>query len=171
MINSYIWKSLNYKMDWQLVGLGGLIFLAVFLIFVEIFLIPGATFFGIGGAILLIVGLWGTYSMYDATHGNIAVAGSVLTFFILFIVGKKLLSKDKVYLKDAIISRVNEIEAYNLTVGDTGKAITTIRPSGKAKFGDHKVEVFSIGSMIDNNTPIEIAKISGNKIIVKPLKS
>lgn len=158
-------------MDWQLVGLGSLIFIAVFLIFVEIFLIPGATFFGIGGAILLIIGFWGTYSMYDSTHGNIAVVGSVLSFFILFIAGKKLLSKDKVYLKDAINSRVNEIDAYNLKVGDTGKAITTIRPSGMAKFGEHKVEVFSSGSMIDHNSTIEISKISGNKIIVNPLKS
>lgn len=158
-------------MDWQLIGLGGLIFLGVFLIFVEIFVIPGATFFGIGGAVLLIVGIWGTYSMYDTIYGNIAVASSVFIFFILFFAGKKLLSKDKVYLKDAINSRVNEIEEYNLKVGDTGKAITTIRPSGKARFGDHKMEVFSIGSMIDNNTEIEIVKISGNKIIVKPLKS
>jgi membrane-bound ClpP family serine protease len=149
----------------------GLLILGVILLFLEIFVIPGTTFFGIAGAVLLIAGILGTYKYYGSNWGHISVFASVILFFVFFILGKNLLSKDKIYLRDTIDAKVNEINDLNLSKGQNGVALTDIRPGGRARFDEHKVEVFSNGGFIEKNTPIEIIQINGNKIIVKPLNS
>jgi membrane-bound ClpP family serine protease len=146
----------------------GLLVLGVVLIFLEIFVIPGTTFFGIAGGVLLVAGIFGTYKYYGDNWGHISIVASVGVFFVLFVLGRKLLSKDKVTLSEAIDGKVNELE-FEFSVGDKGKSITEIRPSGKAHFNEHKVEVFSNGAYIEKGVELEIVKISGNKIIVKPL--
>jgi membrane-bound ClpP family serine protease len=149
----------------------GLLLLGLILVFLEIFVIPGTTFFGIAGAVLLIAGILGTYKFYGSNWGHISVISSVIVFFLFFLAGKKLLSKDQIYLRDTIDSKVNEISDLHLEKGHQGVAISHIRPSGMAKINGHKVEVFSNGGFIEKNSELEIAQITGNKIIVKPLKS
>lgn len=53
-----------------------------------------------------------------------------------------------------------------LAVGDTGKALTTLRPSGQARIGGYTVDVVSIGSMIDPGQRVKIIAIDGNRIQV-----
>lgn len=146
----------------------GLLALGVVLIFLEVFVIPGTTFFGIAGGVLLVAGIFGTYKYYGDNWGHISIVATVAIFLVLFIFGKKLLSKDKVTLSEVLDGKVNELE-FEFSVGDKGKSITEIRPSGKAKFNEYKVEVFSNGAYIEKGVELEITKISGNKIIVKPL--
>ena len=63
-------------MDWLLIG--GLILFGLFLIIVEVFLIPGTTIFGIIGIILLTVGFYYTYENYGNTTGTIILVVSCL---------------------------------------------------------------------------------------------
>ncbi|HEY4328217.1 MAG TPA: NfeD family protein [Phycisphaerae bacterium] len=53
-------------------------------------------------------------------------------------------------------------------VGAIGVAATDLRPSGKARFGDHLVPVVSYGSFIQRNTEVLVLEASGMKIVVKP---
>lgn len=146
----------------------GLLVMGIVLIFLEIFVIPGTTFFGIAGGVLLVAGIFGTYKHFGENWGHVSIMGSVGVFFILFFMGKRLLSKDKVTLKEAVDAKVNLLE-YEFNIGDKGIATSEIRPSGKAKINEHKVEVFSNGAYIPKDTAIQVVKIDGNKIIVKPL--
>ncbi len=70
---------------------------------------------------------------------------------------------------------VDDFSAY--AIGDKGKAITALRPEGKAIIypannitNDQRITVYSIGDFIDEKTAIKIIKIEHNKIFVKPDK-
>jgi membrane-bound serine protease (ClpP class) len=52
--------------------------------------------------------------------------------------------------------------------GAIGRAATDLRPSGKARFGDHLVGVVSYGSFIEKGTEVEVLETGGLKIVVKP---
>jgi membrane-bound ClpP family serine protease len=53
-----------------------------------------------------------------------------------------------------------------LKVGDTGKALTTLRPSGQASIMGYNVDVVSVGAMIDAGQRVKIIAIDGNRIQV-----
>ena len=49
-----------------------------------------------------------------------------------------------------------------------GKTASSLRPTGKAMFGDKYVDVVSDGAYIDHGTEIEVIRLAGNRIIVRP---
>jgi membrane-bound serine protease (ClpP class) len=48
-----------------------------------------------------------------------------------------------------------------------GKAVTVLRPSGKARFADHLVDVVSEGELIAAQTPVTIIETDGMRVVVK----
>lgn len=52
-------------------------------------------------------------------------------------------------------------------IGDTGTAVTSLRPVGKAVFGDRTIVVVSNGEFIDCNASVVVSEIIGNRIVVK----
>lgn len=52
-------------------------------------------------------------------------------------------------------------------VGDSGRALGPLRPSGKMQLGDEIVEVFTEGDFIPDQTEIQIVAIRGTKLIVR----
>jgi len=69
-------------------------------------------------------------------------------------------------LETEIDSRVN-VPDKELAVGTEGQTISRLAPAGKAVFNGSTEEVFSQQEFIDENQPVVIIKIEGNKIIVK----
>jgi membrane-bound ClpP family serine protease len=63
---------------------------------------------------------------------------------------------------------MNEEDLENVKIGDEALAISRIAPSGKALHAGQTIEVHSTEGYIEENTKIEIVKISMNKIFVKP---
>jgi membrane-bound serine protease (ClpP class) len=58
--------------------------------------------------------------------------------------------------------------ALDVTPGMQGTAQTTLRPSGKARFADHIVDVVTEGEFIAAETPITVIHKDGMRVIVKP---
>lgn len=56
-----------------------------------------------------------------------------------------------------------------INVGDRGETITKLRPSGRAKFGEAIVDVVCRAEFLDNNTPVEIIEIRGNRVMVRKI--
>ena len=56
----------------------------------------------------------------------------------------------------------------SIKVGDRGKAINTLRPSGSARIGQHVVDVITDGQWIDANTPVQVVQSVGSRIVVAP---
>ena len=54
-----------------------------------------------------------------------------------------------------------------LTPGMQGTALTILRPSGKARFADHVVDVITEGEFIAPQTPITVIQTDGMRVVVK----
>jgi membrane-bound ClpP family serine protease len=50
--------------------------------------------------------------------------------------------------------------------GTQGLAVTTLRPSGKGRFGDQVVDVVTAGEFISAETPIIVSEIDGMRVLV-----
>jgi membrane-bound ClpP family serine protease len=149
-----------------------IILIGLLLIFLEIFLIPGTTLFGVVGGIALLIGVVMVYSYYGSKWGNITLLASSLSVAISVVLGFKVIQSNKLAMKAEIDGRVNELEnAEELQIGARGITVTELRPIGKAVFAHKKLEVSSTGDYIHRETEVEIIQISGNKIIVQPIKS
>ncbi|HKP05308.1 MAG TPA: hypothetical protein VJU77_18310 [Chthoniobacterales bacterium] len=57
--------------------------------------------------------------------------------------------------------------ALDLTPGMQGTAQTMLRPSGKARFADHVVDVVTEGEFIAAETPITVTQKDGMRVVVK----
>ena len=144
-----------------LVGLG--------LVFLEIFLIPGTTLFGIAGGIAIVVGVILIYSNYGNMWGNIAAAITVVAVIIAVVGGFKVIQSNKLAMKAEIKGKVNEIEKHLYNVGDKGVAVSELRPNGKGVFNGSKVDIYSNGEYIQRQSEVEIIKITRDKIFVKTI--
>jgi membrane-bound ClpP family serine protease len=152
-------------MTWTIIII--LILVGLLFLILEVVVIPGTTVVGIVGFILMIVAVWQTYLVYGSTSGHLVLGGTL----VLTLVGLRfaLRSKtwDKVMLKSNIDSRANVIPEGSVKVGDVGKSVSRIVPTGKALINDEYFEVCSSGEFIDPENEIEVVKIEHNKIFVK----
>ncbi|HEV2841768.1 MAG TPA: NfeD family protein [Chthoniobacterales bacterium] len=57
--------------------------------------------------------------------------------------------------------------ALALEPGMEGAALTTLRPSGKARFADHVVDVVTEGEFIAAETPVTVIQTDGMRVVVK----
>lgn len=53
-----------------------------------------------------------------------------------------------------------------ITVGLAGTALTELRPSGMARFGEHNVDVVSVGPFIEKGDKVKVVEVRGNRIVV-----
>lgn len=146
-----------------------LICLGLILLLIEFALIPGITIAGIGGFILLGISVYIAFIEFGTGTGFITLAfvlfASPLMIYYLFQskTGKKLM------LETLIDSKVETGINENIKIGDTGKTVGRLAPSGKVKIGGDIVEALSTGGFIDHNSDIKVIKILSNKIIVEPI--
>lgn len=153
-------------MDW--LGIIGIIIVGIVLILIELIFFPGTTIFGIFGLVCMGIGIFYGYDQFGSSTGNYILAGSALLTGTIILYGLRGKSWDKFALKSKSESRFNDQVEINLNVGDEGKSISYLRPSGKAEFNSEEFEVFALDEFISSETPIVIVKIDNRKIFVKP---
>lgn len=141
------------------------------LIFLEIFFIPGTTLFGIAGGVAVFIGVLMMYAYYGTTVGHITLVTCLVAIGISIGLGFKVIQSNKLAMKGEISGKVNDEDISFVNPGDTGTTLTELRPNGKANIAGKKVEVYSTGDYIARNSPVEVSKVTGNKIFVQPLKS
>jgi membrane-bound serine protease (ClpP class) len=56
--------------------------------------------------------------------------------------------------------------AANLQPGDTGTALTILRPSGRAQIGEGIFDVTTNGEFLESGTPVRVLAINGPNIVV-----
>jgi membrane-bound serine protease (ClpP class) len=57
--------------------------------------------------------------------------------------------------------------ALALTPGMQGITVTVLRPSGKARFADHIVDVVTEGEFVASQTPVMVIQTDGMRVVVK----
>ena len=137
------------------------------LIIAEIVFIPGTTLVGVLGLIFSVAGIFISYQHYDVGF-YILLGMSILTAASLFYSFKTGVWS-KFSLKDSNQGKVNEGMLSNLSVGEEGTTLSTLRPVGKAQFNKQEYEVKTLGDYVDHGIRVRIKLIVSNQIIVEPI--
>ncbi|CAN5728861.1 NfeD family protein [soil metagenome] len=61
------------------------------------------------------------------------------------------------------------LPALGVAPGAEGTALTMLRPSGKARFADHVVDVVTEGDFVAPGTAVEVASVDGMRVVVKAI--
>ena len=164
--------------------------LGVILVLVEILFFAHSTIvFGVVGALMIFVSL--LWAMIDRYPGQkffptgemlkMPLLNLLLTFVaatILIVILARYLPQTSIYRRIALAatnppgpSLAGHPRAFAtalpLTPGMRGRSLTTLRPSGKAEFEDHVVDVVTEGEFIAPETPVTIVATDGMRVVVK----
>jgi len=153
-------------MDWTLIV--GLIVIGIIFLLLEILVVPGVSIVGIVGAGILVVAVVSAFTTYGPVAGAITLVGVLIASALTLVLALKSNTWKKAMLDTEISGRVNVIETEKIKAGDEGITITRLNPMGKASINDEFYEVTSAENLINENTPVVVMKIDGNKIFVKP---
>ena len=155
-------------MDWLIIL--GLMLLGTFLMVAEIIFVPGTTIVGILGFIFSAYCIYLGYDYYGPTTGSFILIGGLVLNIAALVVAFKGKSWERFSLKNTMKGKFNEDFQIELKEGDKGKTISSLKPIGKALFGDDEIEVRSDGGFVAENVEIEVKRIDSSKIIVQPVK-
>lgn len=143
--------------------------LAIMLLLLEIFLLPGITVAGAGGVLFALGGLFYAY-MVSTTVGHITLAVSIVLFAAVFFWLLRAKSFNKVALHAEVDSRLTSSRELGIAVGDEGVTLSRLAPIGKAKINGITVEAKSQDVLIDEQQPVVVIRVDGYNVIVKTKK-
>lgn len=142
-----------------------LISLAIILVLVEIFLLPGITLAGIGGTLFALGGVIYAYTI-SAAAGHITLVGSVVLFAAVFFWMLRHNSFRKVALHAEVDSKLTSSRDLGIKAGDEGITLSRLAPIGKANINGIVVEAKSREGFIDEETPVVVVKVEGYNVTV-----
>ena len=146
-----------------------LIVLGVILFYVEFLIVPGVTIAGIAGFILVGIGIYFGYKEFGTPTGHYILGATA----IVSILSVAFMLRSKTWEKIALDANVEGRSSVSLeneiNIGDTGESVTRLNPYGKVIINDKFYEAKSASSFIDPKIKVEVKKIDGSHIIVKPL--
>ena len=145
-----------------------MILFGIFLIVLEIVLLPGLVA-GILGGVFMIMGIAWTWQIFGSQAAIITgIISSAVLGVVLFAAFRTGFWK-RFSLKDQLLGKMNVIDPELVKAGDRGAAISSLRPMGSVRINGLRYEALSEGPMIPPNYPVEVVRIEGYKIIVKPI--
>lgn len=154
------------------------------LIVVELFVVPGMGVIGVVGAICVLVGLVFTFVGGDLTSpqsqsnlliGLFATLGSFFVAGIGLAVLSRHLPKMPLFRRLALEASVGDapdalmvsLSGSTPELGQTGVAVTDLRPAGRAQFADRVADVRTGGAWIGRGTAVRIVGSDGLGYIVE----
>jgi len=154
-------------MPWIIIAT--LITIGLIIIVLEIIFVPGTTVVGILGLICVVVGIGYTFSVFGSSIGWIVTAITFVIATIIIVLSFKSGLWKRFALNQTMDSRVNDSEPIMLKVGDTGVTLSALRPYGNVEFGNNKIEVTTLGDLIESNKEVRVVKVEGRKIFVEQI--
>ncbi len=154
----------------SILGIILLILLGVILFLVEFFIIPGVTVAGIGGALVMGAAVFMAYRTQGVTAGNYTLLAVLLVSITSLVLALSSKTWKRFMLKTNIDSKVEVgLEDQKIKPGDKGETVTRLAPIGMVRVNDLIIEGKSIGGFLDPKTKVEVTKVLGTQIIVKPI--
>lgn len=143
-----------------------LVIVAILLLLLEIFLLPGITIAGVGGFIFAIGAVIYAYTVGE-TVGHITLVSSIITFGVAFFWLLRSKSFNKVALKTDVDSKLVSSRELGIKPGDEGVTLSRLAPIGKALIKGITVEAKSTGEFIDEETPVTVIRVDGYNVLVE----
>ena len=154
-------------MEWLTVIL--LIVAGIALVIIEILFIPGTTVIGIIGVALLVFGIIFGYGKFGNTTGTIILVSTVVVGGLVTFVSFRSGLWRTFALKDTNAFKVNEDMEIQHLLGAEGKAVSALRPYGKAEFYNKVYEVKSMGNYANTGSRVKVIKVDNNNTIYMEL--
>ncbi len=165
-----------------------LFLLGLVLLGLEVFVVPGLGFTGVGGAALMFTGLllvtlehWPgdseEWANVSASFGGLtialalAVVGSLaLTWSLpnIPLFKRMVLTPPSEQAESATVLSLSNSGTIAL-LGAMGVAVTPLRPAGKAQFGEQFLDVISDGDYVPPGGRVRVVEIEGTRIVVKEI--
>jgi membrane-bound serine protease (ClpP class) len=158
----------------------------------ELFVFPGFGVFGMSGVLLILTSIvmashtfvWPTqeyeyremgYTLIQVTAAMVAVGGGavvVARYFPSLPLFNRLILKPEPWTSvddDPTRKPSDEggTDSLAFLIGETGRTTTTLRPTGKARFGEMLVDVTADGFFIEPDSLVEVIDVHGARVIVK----
>jgi len=171
-----------------------LFILGIVLLGVEFFVVPGFGVFGVTGILMTgasLVMAGNTFSGMSATEGfeqsmnSLGSLAAALMVVMAVAVAMNRFLPSIPFINRLILTPPGYVQNHGegvildpslqsqpamaglIGVGMVGITASSLRPTGKAMFGDKYVDVVSDGAYIDHGTKIEVIRLAGNRIIVR----
>lgn len=174
-----------------------LLVVGIVLILIEFFVLPGFGIAGVLGVLFVLAGLFGMLlinppgkvpwptnesdwsSLRQGVYGLVIGLGGFMAgvailsrylprikFLSGLILAQTLVPAGGVGARPSE-TRPPESTEPELEIGHVGVALTKLRPSGKARFGDAVVDVVATAEFLDVGTNVQIIEIHGNRVVVR----
>jgi len=186
----------GYLAGWEAIAM---LAFGVFLIVVEIFLLPGMLIFGVTGALLAVAGLVYTmagldfrmpgWSVEEVTVGTfhwpiinlgVAMIASVIGVLVLmrFLPETKLMNRlilgaevqgGTAQGDQPKASASGPREGLREWIGEEGVAETPLRPAGRVRFQETVVDVIADSGWIDAGSPVRAISQQGGEVVVEEI--
>ncbi len=188
---------LIYFFGHYVAGLAGveeiaLVLLGVVLLAVEIFLIPGFGLTGVAGIICILFGaglavipqlpavapLPEVEPISLFSYLNVALRSLLLTILVCFggvwLIGRYL-PRSRFYQRLVVVEGLPAGAGYSVAadqarqslLGQEGRSLTLLRPSGLAVFSGTRVDVIAEGEFIAPGSTLEVIAVKGNTVVVR----
>jgi len=173
-----------------------LFIVGVLLLMIEIFVLPGFGIAGTLGILCILAGIFGmlirnppdrlpwpqtSLDWQIFLNGVLGLSFGIIGFIVLIWLFARYLPKFQFLsglilvpttAKQTSVVQVSmtfppEIKSTAINVGDIGEVTSTLRPTGKARFGDAIVDVVATAEFLDQGTKVKITEIHGNRVVVK----
>ena len=171
---------LGLAASWEIVLFG----IGVLLIMAEIFVIPGFGVAGISGIVLVVGSLLAalvgnvdlSFPPFAALQPAIATMAVTLVLFVvlIFSLGRFLPRSGR--LNQLVLApELGSVAGYTSAAthseleGQTGLALTSLRPSGTAEIDGERVDVITAGEFVEAGRAVRVVRVRGSRVEVRPL--
>ncbi|MDX1546813.1 MAG: NfeD family protein [Rhodothermales bacterium] len=160
--------------------------LGVALILVELFVLPGFGIAGIAGLVLVVGALLASlvgnvgfdFPAFPALTPALTTLAVTLALLGLLAVSLgRYLPRSEQFNRLVLAPALSSAEGYTSAdthtelLGMTGRTVTPLRPSGIVEIGGERVDVVTAGEFIDGGMPIEVVRVRGSRVEVRPVRA
>ena len=133
--------------------------------------------FGLPGVLgLVCLGLDILISAQTLAQGLLMTAIAAVIVLVIFLIGASLISRGKLPKKLVLSDENGSVEGFVSGDGDgalpgqTGMAMTVLRPAGIAEIGGKRLDVVTRGEFIPEGSSLRVEAVEGSRIVVAALE-
>lgn len=178
-----------YFLGGYIAGLSGLEWTVVFIIglallILELFIFPGTLILGLAGGAMMLAALVmamvdiypgmpsiPTFGMVSKSLVDVLLAGgaALLVMILLsrYLLKTPLFNKLVAQSASGVTSVARTAQEQSSRIGEVGVAVSTLRPGGKAQFGQQILDVITQGELIERGRKVKIVSFSGREAVVE----
>ena len=156
-----------------------LFILGLGLIALEVFVIPG---FGVAGFLGITLMLGSVFFVFDKAY-EFRTAVMWLSISVILTAGMAILAafylpETRLFQRLALSTVMDTEMGYHSSspedfqgyLGQSGVALTPLRPSGTARIADKRVDVVTVGDFIPQDSNVKVVEVEGSKVFVEAVE-